>query len=543
MNEPVVFEAPEKGQWISLRDHFPRAVTPEYSNILCLAAATGEAVAFAEYGMPVKTLEMRPVNGHIYMAPVPLVGTYSNSLPPAGLLKVAARLAPPFRRRNRAAARALADRPWLAVAQRWYAVEREQWANRCLALQAVDVDSIDVPTLVGHLRSVRQLALAGYTRHFSLHGPDLIPTGMLLARSRDWGIDVERVLPLLAGSSPASMGSGPTLDALQAAVRSSEHPPGSIDELRGIAPGELDAFLTECGIRLVSGYDIDSLSLGELPSLVVNAACAAPRVGPATVGDCYGAALRAEIEPAFHSEFDQLVHDAQATFGMRDDNGALTGAWPMGLLRRAMLAAGRRLTAGGRLGAAGHAIEVTVDELVSALEGRPTVTADAVASRARHRAELSLLEPPLTLGPEVDFPVDALPAPMRTIARAQLSLRDTFTVPVGEERTDLHGEGIGPAAYTGRACVAADPADALARLMPGDVLVACGTTPAYNLALSIAGAAVVEEGGMLSHAAVIARELGLPAVIGTGRCMRIIHDGDLVEVDPAAGRVRVVGTR
>jgi pyruvate,water dikinase len=75
---------------------------------------------------------------------------------------------------------------------------------------------------------------------------------------------------------------------------------------------------------------------------------------------------------------------------------------------------------------------------------------------------------------------------------------------------------------------------------PGDVLVATGTTPAFNMALSLAGAVVVEEGGLLSHAAVIARELDLCAVIGAGGAMNAIPDGALVEVDPVAGRVRVL---
>jgi rifampicin phosphotransferase len=58
--------------------------------------------------------------------------------------------------------------------------------------------------------------------------------------------------------------------------------------------------------------------------------------------------------------------------------------------------------------------------------------------------------------------------------------------------------------------------------------------------LTIAGAIVVQEGGLLSHAAVMARELGLPAVIGCRRAMEVIRDGDLVEVDPDAGEVRIV---
>ena len=81
--------------------------------------------------------------------------------------------------------------------------------------------------------------------------------------------------------------------------------------------------------------------------------------------------------------------------------------------------------------------------------------------------------------------------------------------------------------------------DVLSTLEEGDVLVTTFANPAYNTVLMIAGALVCEEGGPLSHAAVMARELGIPAVIGARGAMTGIADGDTVEVDPVAGRVRV----
>ena len=67
------------------------------------------------------------------------------------------------------------------------------------------------------------------------------------------------------------------------------------------------------------------------------------------------------------------------------------------------------------------------------------------------------------------------------------------------------------------------------------------TTPAFNMVLTLAGAVVTAEGGALSHAAVLARELGIPAVVGAPAALRDIPDGATVEVDPVAGVVRVVG--
>jgi pyruvate,water dikinase len=114
--------------------------------------------------------------------------------------------------------------------------------------------------------------------------------------------------------------------------------------------------------------------------------------------------------------------------------------------------------------------------------------------------------------------------------------------PAGEDAgAALTGVGVGQVAYTGRARLAADPEAALDGMEPGDVLVVRFTTPAYNTVLSLAGAVVTVDGGPLCHAAVMARELGIPAVIGAPGALELIADGATVEVDPLAGRVRIVG--
>ena len=102
MNHPV-FTPPGKGEWVSLRDHFPRAVTPEYALLLSDAMREGEAIPMAEYGLPVKSLMVGLVHGHVYITPEPLFGKPSDSLPPRPALWAAARLVPAFRRRTKAA--------------------------------------------------------------------------------------------------------------------------------------------------------------------------------------------------------------------------------------------------------------------------------------------------------------------------------------------------------------------------------------------------------------------------------------------------------
>lgn len=264
------------------------------------------------------------------------------------------------------------------------------------------------------------------------------------------------------------------------------------------------------GWRLVTGYDLDALTACELPPLPPRAT-PAPAANDSTLGV---------------AELDELLADARATYGLRDDNGMLTAAWSVGLLRRAMLAAG------ARLGFGANAVEATSDELAALLEGRPGPDAAEVERRAAARVAGAATPGPPVLGPTLGLPTSALPKPMRRMALALLLVRDLGATAL-EGRRPLHGVGIGAASAIGRACVANDPNEALARFEPGDILVTLGTTPAYNALLAVAAGVVTEEGGHLSHAAVMARELGIPAVIGAAGALAQIVDGSMIEVDPS----------
>jgi pyruvate,water dikinase len=100
----------------------------------------------------------------------------------------------------------------------------------------------------------------------------------------------------------------------------------------------------------------------------------------------------------------------------------------------------------------------------------------------------------------------------------------------------LSGLGVGDRRATGRVRVLGSPADG-ARLADGEVLVAPMTSPDWVPALRRAAALVTDAGGSTCHAAIVARELGLPAVVGTRRATSVLRDGDIVTVDASSGRV------
>ena len=83
------------------------------------------------------------------------------------------------------------------------------------------------------------------------------------------------------------------------------------------------------------------------------------------------------------------------------------------------------------------------------------------------------------------------------------------------------------------------PAD-FNRIVQGDVLVTTSTTEAFNILLPLLGAIVTDSGGLLSHSAIVAREYGIPGVVGTREATERIADGARVRVDGDAGEVTVL---
>jgi len=77
-----------------------------------------------------------------------------------------------------------------------------------------------------------------------------------------------------------------------------------------------------------------------------------------------------------------------------------------------------------------------------------------------------------------------------------------------------------------------------AKLNGGDIIVAEHTDPSWVMILPLAGGLVVERGSLLSHAAIVARELGIPGVVAATGALQWLRDGEIVEVDGGAGTVR-----
>jgi len=112
------------------------------------------------------------------------------------------------------------------------------------------------------------------------------------------------------------------------------------------------------------------------------------------------------------------------------------------------------------------------------------------------------------------------------------------TAPLAGDHRVLRGAAASAGSYRGRARVVTALAAAEA-LEQGDVLVCPTTDPAWTPYFAVLGAVVTDAGGVLSHSAVVAREFGIPAVVGAAGATRLIRDGATVTVDGTGGTVVV----
>jgi pyruvate,water dikinase len=218
--------------------------------------------------------------------------------------------------------------------------------------------------------------------------------------------------------------------------------------------------------------------------------------------------------------FEELLRDAQAAVPVREAQVAeLTLGWPA--LRRALHRIGEFLVARGDLPAAEEIFFLRRDELDQAADRRTVL-------RERHIAwqRAARLSPPLVVGTLSKY----WEAYYRSVAEALRS-------PGGEDGT-FRGGAASPGRATGPVRVIRSATE-FAKLRTGDVLVCQATTPAWTALFGRAIAVVTDTGSAASHSSIVAREFGIPAVVGTIDATARLRDGQRVTVDGSAGVVIV----
>ncbi len=222
----------------------------------------------------------------------------------------------------------------------------------------------------------------------------------------------------------------------------------------------------------------------------------------------------------------KLIAPAQRYAPLREDGLADVGlAYP--LLRQMLRELGRRLAEGGMIEKPDDIFWLKQGEVEEAAdrldrgEALSCLSATIPQRKAIWRAA-KRVTPPMSL-PQLKF----LGMDMQKIKTARARGRNGDT---------LKGVAVSPGCVSAPASVLHGPED-FAQMKAGDVLVAAITTPAWTPLFARAAAIVTDVGGPLSHGSIVAREYGIPAVLGTGAATRRIRSGQVVTVDGSAGVV------
>ena len=232
--------------------------------------------------------------------------------------------------------------------------------------------------------------------------------------------------------------------------------------------------------------------------------------------------------------FDFLLKAAQTAVVLTEDHGFWIDFRATSAFRAVLLEAGRRLAEVGAIGAASDVFYLSPDEIRRELVGESAGDLRrAVAERSAEMERFRAVVPPPELGTR-----PAGPPPDDPIIRSLVKFGGA-PPPASTDPGVVRGHAGSPGQVRGVARVIRSLAEA-GRLGRGEVLVAPTTAPPWTPLFATAAAVVTDAGGILSHCAVVAREYGIPAVVGTGRATELIADGALVEVDGDAGIVRIV---
>ena len=534
------FDPPGPGFWEQDAVHLPRPVTRYWAEMHPEPFRRGFQELTSFYGMLIDTLDYRYLNGFAYKTVVPVPDS-----------EVPAR----FQR----AQEAVDGKLWREQLRDWDETFKPRSIATHRELQAVDTDALSDDEFVAYLTRCRAHHIEMIYQHMRHTGAAVVPTGDFLAHVGDWtGLPMSELLGLMRGASPVSSGASSELERLIAAINAdpaarrildSDGDPGEVlAELRsfdGEAGAAAAAYLDLVGYRLLDGFDISGRYALEMPDTLLRAIrVAIEEGGPKEVEvETQIVAVRDQVPEEHRAEFDDLLEEARLTYRLRDERGVFSDIWASGIMRRAAVAAGHRLAAKGRIHQPEHFVDADFEEMKALLSGAGGPSAEELAERQAFRASHTNKDVPATLGPAPPPPPDPSglpPAAARIMRATMIAVGEIFGSSQAEHEERLvRGLAASAGVYEGPARLIADATE-FDRIVQGDVLVTESTTEAFNILLPLLGAIVTDAGGLLSHAAIVSREYGIPGVVGTREGTGLIPDGASVRVDGNAGEVTVL---
>ncbi len=554
---PPAVDLPE-GAWIKETGRRADLITPFGASVALALVGEGLSAAFAAAGSLVERIEMASVGGEVYLRVIP-VGGHAGPPPPWPVLGLLARVAPPLRARCRAARAALHPGVADGLFDRWASQWRPELLAHAERLRVLDVTAMSDAELDAHLAETVELLRRGLEIHFRLVPPYAVAIhGLVVACRELLGWDAVQALELLTGLSPATSEPTRELSAVAELIGDTEAaravlsaPGGDVRQrLREVddkAGAAFDAWCDRYAVRVL-GEDPGAATLAEQPAMLAGLLDAelARAAAPTNVNkDREFAVERARTPRANRSQdvrqrFEAALAAAERAYPTREDTAVWGACHPAGLIRRALVEAGRRFARSRALDRADDVVYLDVETVRAALTGRvDRLREKALRARAEHAWVAAHPGPPFIGKPPAGSPdVRGLPRAARLMNQALMwtqNQQHSRPVPSGAAGA-LHGVPAATGRHTGPVRVIRR-FEQFDQVRPGDVVVCPATDPSWSVLFGIVGAIVTEGGGALSHAAIVAREHGVPAVLAVGGATNALHDDQLVTVDGTAGTV------
>ena len=550
MEPTVEWNAPGPGPWQQDSAHTPVAQTRIMQRLYPQGFNRGFTETFAVYGVLLDRLALGVVNGFTYHQPQPF------DLPGPDGPKDPEWIAAEFGRRVGVAAQAFEKKIWRDAIAEWDGVDKPASIARHHELD-VDFSALDDAQLGVHIDTCVAHVIAMVYLHHRYNSHALVPVGDFLINALQWtGQPVAALLAVFDGHSPVSNVVAPEMEraltALRADVEAQEILAGAGDaadvlaRLRSRLP-EVGEYIDAVHFRVMDGFDISNPTIGERPQAIVGRLACALNVDTDDAKERSAAAaasLREMVPTENRPTFDDLLGEARLVYRLRDERGIYSEISAIGLLRLALLEFGSRLEHAGRIHEADDVLDAGLDEIQALIVGADTPSASELHQRGIDRLNLTLEGPPRYLGDPPPPPpsTEGLPPPMARLMSSLGFMIDgvlgQMEVPEGNATTVVGISGA-QGTYEGAVRVVRS-VDDLLDLEQGDVLVAPTTGEAFNSMLHLVGAIVTDHGSFVSHAAIVSREMGIPAVVGTIDGTRRLSAAKRVRVDGTAGRVTIL---
>ena len=541
---PVTWEQPEDERlfWHPDVQHFPEQVTPMMRG-WNQAFNEGSRRASQTLELPIQ-IGYRRINTYNYTAIVPIV-------PPEEMESQG--------KKAEEKLRAAMSRLW----EGWDTEFLPEVKEHLASWEAFDLSGASMPALLAHLEETWNRLSRLWDIHFVAVMPCLLAPSLFDELYQDLfgkehGLDAYR---LLQGLGNKTMESGHALWQLSRKALASPEVRSALEEndaadvpaaLEGSANGrafldEFRAYLEEYGQRSDIFVELGNPHWIENPSTPIKNLKDFITEPDRDLGDEMEV-LAAERERLITEardrlkeypqpvveQFEFLLKAAQAGIIIQEDHNHWIDQRAHYKVRLVLLEFGRRLAEAGVIDSPDDVFYLTAEELQETASALPE--GDRRKTVAERRAEMDhfrTIKPPPALGTQ-----PAGPPPDDPMGRA---IGKLFGAPPPESADPdvLLGNASSPGKVRGTAKVVLSLAQA-GKLQPGDIMVAPSTMPAWTPLFASIAAVVTDAGGVLSHAAIVAREYSIPAVLGTGKATSVIKDGQTLEVDGGAGEVRII---